>query len=256
MDRGRLLPARPAERTDLVAPPLSEAAARVELAAARAAAADYRARLAELYGYNLITRNCVSEIFATMDAAFADAGGAPGDAQVAADESRRRLGGVVDTRSAFNFIPAASALAVERTYAVVAHRTRPSYRQLRLAELVRDEPAWRVALRESNTLTSTVYHADPNDSAFLFFTDDRVALRPLLGAANLLVGVADGALGLATWPVDRGARLRAGALGAVFSLPELAFVNIRKGSLAWVEPNLLPGARSSPAPPEQSGGRR
>jgi len=107
-----------------------------------------------------------------------------------------------------------------------------------------EEPPWQIVLRESSTLTSTIYHAGPQDSAFLFFTDDSVALRPLLGAANLLVGVGDGVLGLVTWPLDDGARLRAGWYGALFSLPELAFVNIRKGSMAWIEP-VQDGRRSS-----------
>jgi hypothetical protein len=56
-----------------------------------------------------------------------------------------------------------------------------------------------------------------------------------------LVGIGDGALGLFTWPRDDGGRLRAGARGALFSLPELAFVNIRKGSTSWIEPELLGG---------------
>jgi hypothetical protein len=194
---------------------------------------EYRDRLAQLYGYNLIARNCVSEIFATVDAAFATA---VGDADSAGRESQRRLGGRVQTGGNLNFIPFVSADAVERNYATVAQRTRPSYRQSRVDALAQDEPAWRVRLRESNTLTSTAYRPGAGDSTFLFFTDDAVALRPLLGAANLLVGIADGVLGLATWPVDGGARLGAGWRGAFFSLPELAFFNIRKGTTAWIEP--------------------
>lgn len=235
MERGPLLPGRAAMRREDDAAPLDAAIGRGELAAARAAAAAYRARLAELYGYNLISRNCVSEIFATIDAGLAET--APGGSGL--DESRRRLGGVVQTRYSFNFIPVVSSAAVERNYTTVGRRTLPSYRQLRLAQLAAEEPAWRVAVRESNTLTATAYHPDPRDSAFLFFTDDAGALRPLLGTANLLVGVADGTLGLLTWPADAGARLRAGWSGALFSLPELAGVNIRKGSMAYVEPDLL-----------------
>ena len=234
MERGLLMPARPAARGEPIAPPLPEATARAELDAARAAALQYRARLAELYGYHLITRNCVSEVFATVDAALAD--GADSDGSAA---SRRRLGGAVRIRHNLNFIPFVSAGAVERSYATVARRTRPSYRQLRLAALQTDEPGWRVALRESNTLTSTAYHPGPRDSAFLFFTDDAGALRPLLGAANLLVGVVDGTLGLVTWPADAGARLRAGWSGALFSLPELAFFNIRKGSMAYIDADVV-----------------
>jgi hypothetical protein len=87
-------------------------------------------------------------------------------------------------------------------------------------------------LRETNTLTGTIYRPNPDDSVFLFFTDDVVAPRPLFGLANLAVGLGAGVVGLATLPVDRGALLRAGAWGALWSLPELVFVNIRKGSFA------------------------
>jgi len=139
-----------------------------------------------------------------------------------------------------NFIPAMSAAAVERTYTVIGRETAPSYRQRRLRTLAGASEPWWVALREATTVTATSYHASPMDSAFLLFTDQAVPLRPLFGAVNLLVGIADGAAGLITWPVDGGRRLSAGFRGAFFSLPELAFVNIRKGSMAWVEPEFLP----------------
>jgi hypothetical protein len=51
----------------------------------------------------------------------------------------------------------------------------------------------------------------------------------LFGAANLITGLAASAVGLAMLPVD-GGDLWAGIRGAVFSLPELVFENIRKGS--------------------------
>jgi len=228
---GLLLPARAARRDEVIALPMTAASVEVERDLARAAVAAYRERLAALYGYNLITRNCVSEIFATIDAGLAR--GANG-----ADESHRRLGGVVETQSSLNFIPVVSAAAVERNYAAVVSRTRPSYRQLRLQTLTAAEPSWRIYLRESNALTSTVYHPAADDSAFLFFTEEPIALRPLLGAANLLIALVDSAVGCVTWPADSGARLQAGLRGALFSLPELAFVNIRKGSMAWVEPEV------------------
>ena len=86
------------------------------------------------------------------------------------------------------------------------------------------------------------YRAGADDSTFLFFTDDALATRPLFGAANLVVALADGVLGLATWPADGGRRLRAGARGALYSLPELAFVNIRKGTTAWLRADEISAA--------------
>lgn len=233
-----VLPALPARRTDLEWPSLSAAEVTEQLAIARARERDYLAALQRLYPYDLITRNCVSELFAVVNRALA------------ADESRR-LGGVVSMRRTLNFIPFRSAAAVDAHYRVTAHRKRPSYREQRLAEMYRDEPALLVALRESNTLTSTVYLPAARDSPFLFFTDNALLARPLLGAANLTVALADSALGLLTAPFDRATRLRKAINGALFSLPELAFVNIRKGSLAFVpRPTSASAAAAASASPD------
>jgi hypothetical protein len=91
-----------------------------------------------------------------------------------------------------------------------------------------------VLLRESNTLTSTVYGPNPRDSFFVFFTD-AVPARPLLGAVNVAAGLGAGAVGLAALPFDGGRTLVAGVKGVLFSLPELAFVNLRKGTFDYVE---------------------
>ena len=47
----------------------------------------------------------------------------------------------------------------------------PSHRRRRVAELARQEGRLRVALRESNTWTSTVYSGSIADDAFFFFAD-------------------------------------------------------------------------------------
>jgi len=140
------------------------------------------------------------------------------------------LGGYVDPDAALNFIPAVSAAAVRERYAVTEVAEIRSYRRASLEAMSRREGALRVFLRESNTLTSTLYRKPRADSAFLFFTDEAVAARPLFGALNLVTGVGVAAAGLAMLPVDRGATLRSGLTGALWSLPELAFFNIRKGT--------------------------
>jgi hypothetical protein len=99
-----------------------------------------------------------------------------------------------------------------------------------------------VYLRESNTVTSTLYRRNPDDSAFLFFTDDAGPVRPLLGAANLVTGLGFSAVGLFLVGVDGGDTLRAGLRGMLFSLPELVFFNIRKGSIPFA-PRRQPVAR-------------
>jgi hypothetical protein len=91
-----------------------------------------------------------------------------------------------------------------------------------------------VAVRESNTFTAESYRRNANDSFFVFFTDDTVLLRPLLGTVNLAAAVGQSAVGVVVAPVDRSATLLRGLRGAFVSLPELVFANIRKGSNEWV----------------------
>jgi len=110
---------------------------------------------------------------------------------------------------------------------------RPSYRRLTLDQMYTHENVVRVDLRESNVFTAQSYERNPDDPIFLFFTDDVVLRRPLYGIANLAVGIGGTLAGLALLPVDGGATLRAGLDGALFSVPEMAFINIRKGSLAF-----------------------
>jgi hypothetical protein len=226
---GVLLPTRPGLPPARRIPPYD----RVSLAQSVETFAREEARLLAAverdYPYNVVTRNCVSEIFREVDVALGRAAHS-GDEAVIREESIRRLGGHVAMVGSLNFVPQISALVVEDTYTVAERLRFASYRQRRLAEMRRDENAAWVFLRESNVVTSTLYRAHPRDSIFLFFTDDLVAPRPLFGAANLITGVAASAVGLAMLPVDGGETLWAGLRGALFSLPELVFQNIRKGS--------------------------
>jgi hypothetical protein len=49
-------------------------------------------------------------------------------------------------------------------------------------------------------------------------------------------------VGLPAVPFDRGARLRAACSGVLFSVPELVFLNFRKGSFEYVAPQPEPEA--------------
>lgn len=180
---------------------------------ATAAAASIRDRLREVYRYDVISRNCVTEIFRTMEATSL-----PIDfrAEATAD-------------AGLGFVPFVSAAAVNRGYPIDVRSTLPSYRKYWLSRLRETEGALNVVLRESNTLTATLRHPDERDDVFLFYTDDTVALRPLYGAINTGVGAGASVMGLLTLPFDRGRRLTTGVRSVMFSLPELAFVNLRKG---------------------------
>ncbi|MCC6765293.1 MAG: hypothetical protein IT293_11590 [Deltaproteobacteria bacterium] len=231
-----LVPTRTAPVRDLAVPRASLARLDAAARAAENARRTYARALDNAYGYDLVRRNCVTETFATIDAVLGPEVGPALGARITSPASR--------------IVPHLAARAVERGWRVAARDVTPSYRRARVEALARAGNPIAVRLRESNVLTSTVYRPSRDDSTFLFFTDDVVALRPLLGAANLVVGVGATALGLAQAPLDRGAGLRAGLRGVLWSLPELFFVNVRKGSFDHVARRTPPDApRSLGIPP-------
>ena len=211
-----LVPSRDAPWSDLVVPDVTEDALAQSLTRVTAAEQRFAGHLDRRCGYNLVTRNCVSELFHTVDAAHVD------------------LGGRIDPTRSLDFIPFVSARAVNDTWPVAEETTLRSYRRTRLDDMYERENSLRVWLRECNVLTSTIYPRNADDSFFLFFTDDVVVPRPLFGMANLATGLGAAAAGVPLLPFDGGRTLVAGLRGAVFSLPELAFVNLRKGSFDHV----------------------
>lgn len=222
-----LLLRRPAARGDLVASLPSGAAAERERVAAVAVAARHHQQVRAWRGYDLITRNCVTELFAVAESAAGDRGG---DRRVA---QRATLGSSVGG-APWNAIPFVAAAGVGASGTVVARETWPSFRQATLRARQAREADLAAWWAEATVSTARGYRPGVEDSTFLFFTDDALATRPLLGAANLLAATAASAVGLVTAPFDGGRRLAAGARGALFSLPELGFVNIRKGTTAWL----------------------
>jgi hypothetical protein len=215
------------------------------LAQTREAERRYHRALREQQGYHLLLHNCVSEIFRTLEVALVTA-----TPDVALPESalrsasRQQLGGYVHPVARLNFIPFVSSRQVREHYAIAQTVALPSYRHFQLARMLERESPLRVALRESNVITSTLHTPTENDGFFLFFTDVAVAPRPLLGALNLVAGLGRSALGVLQLPFDGGRGLRSGLNGAIFSLPELFFQNIRKGTNEYV----LPEDRPPPAP--------
>jgi len=182
--------------------------------------------LQRIYGYDLIRRNCVSELFEGLRQALGPGAGGLEEA----------LGGVVDPHRSLAFIPFVSAAAVNAHLRVVARFRIAPERQGRLAEMRARENDLAVWLRELSPLTGHAYARNPADGWFLFFTDGVPWLRPLLGAANLVAGVGESAWGVLRLPVDGGQTLLLGAENALLSLPELLFVNIRKGTNALLAP--------------------
>jgi hypothetical protein len=179
----------------------------------------FRDKVKAAYGYHLIRRNCATELVRALGSAL------PTDR-----DHDRLLGGPVDPDADLAFIPfllyekLASRLAPDRRFML------PSYRNRALAAFsARENPLW-IHLAEATTATSALYNPRPGDTQFLFFTEDWPWLRPLLGSLNLGYGLLNAGGGVVTAAYDKGERITEGLRGALFSLPELAFLNIRKGS--------------------------
>lgn len=181
-------------------------------------------RLASLYRYGVLRRNCVTELDRLLNGAFP-----PGEAE-------RALGAELEPGTGLTFIPFAFFDAVTSRLRVARIEVIPSHRQRELARLEREDPSLARRLAESITLTSSIYRPRLRDGAFLFFTDDVLLRRPLLGLANLGYAAGSGLVGIAAAPLDGGARARAAGSGLWYSLPELFFFNIRKGSFEYVPP--------------------
>jgi hypothetical protein len=222
--QGHLVPSRSAPYSVSDTDSNNATAATKQLAAASNRHRVYADALRRLHGYNIVTQNCSTAIFETINDAF--------------DDSRtivhEQLGGYVDSRNSLAFVPFISANQVNDRYRISGRESYSSYRRLRLREMKERELPALVAVRESNTFTAESYRRNANDSFFVFFTDDTVLLRPLLGTVNLAAAVGQSAVGVVVAPVDRSATLLRGLRGAFVSLPELVFANIRKGSNEWV----------------------
>src|SRR5262249_8955639 len=225
-----LVPSRGAPWPDVVVPDVTAEELGESLTRVTAAERRFADHLDRRCGYNLVTHNCVSELFQTVDTAHVE------------------LGGRIDPTRSLDFIPFLSARAVNDAWPVAEETTLRSYRRTRLDDMYGQENPLRVWLRECNVLTSTIYSRNADDSFFVFFTDDVVAPRPLLGTVNLVAGLGAAAAGVPLLPFDGGRMLVAGVRGAVFSLPELAFVNLRKGSFDHVPPEADPHGRPSIRP--------
>lgn len=195
-----------------------------------------RQELAEHYRYNLITRNCVTELFRTINQALLQQNQVDADpskqVELLMKESTKRLGGNVSAD--YNFIPFVSFQSVQDHYNVTASEVLNSYRDRQLEKLYARNNRLMSVLRESNIFTSTLYAYNPDDAFFVFFTDDNTVFRPIFGLFNTAAGIGQSAFGFLSWPFDAGKNLKSGATGVLMSLPELLFFNMRKGSYKYL----------------------
>ena len=224
--RGHLLPERAFALYDVSTPQVSSELIGAMVERAKDRERRHARQLEGLYRYRLTAKNCVSEIFRTINGAFEEPRTSP----------ESRLSGSIDGRHSLSFIPFVSAALVNGRYPVVERSIFPSLRESRLRAMALRESPLVVALRESNTVTAKSYRRSQGDTFFLFFTDRALLLRPLFGALNLVGALGESVAGLLRIPDDGGRMFGSGLTGAMMSLPELAFGNIRKGTNDWVEP--------------------
>jgi hypothetical protein len=212
-------PARRGDAATQVPSALSSTSAEALHAASVRAERRYREFLDREHGYQLVQRNCATELLRSVQAGFPSA-----------EAAAKALGGQLSAEAGTHFVPFRWLDAIEHRFADTRRTTLPAYRVREVRAMrERERSAW-VSLRESNTWTSNVYVGAPTDSHFLFFADEHAALRPLFGALNFGYGALQSTLGLASWPWDGGERIDRGLRGAFFSLPELVFISLRKGT--------------------------
>ena len=227
-----------AASAELIALPLAPDALDGYISAVEERLDTYREQLESIYGYDLIGRNCVTEIFRLInDTVSRQIASVSQDSNRLAEASRRLLGGYIDGQG-LNMIPFVAFDRVGSEYRLHSSYRLTPYRETQLHKLYIDAPEWTVDIQESNVLSSTVYDWNGSDAAFLFFTQDAVWPRPLQGSINLAVAAGQAIYGLLSWPWDAGHQLQKSLKGIAVSVPELLFFNIRKGSF----PNLIPDA--------------
>ena len=200
-----------------------EALAAAHARAERALAAQQE-RLHALYRYGVLRRNCVTELARLLNEAFPP------------DDVARALGAELEPGAGLTFIPFAFFDEAKARLRVAGVEQVASYRERELERLLREEPGLTTRLAESSALTSSIYTPRFHDGSFLLFTDGVFWRRPLFGLANLGYAAGSGVFGLLAAPFDGAARLRAAGSGVWYSLPELAFFNIRKGTFEYVPP--------------------
>ena len=216
----RLLPTKAVPFPQQLLPELDNQQAKNEIHKLKEYKQKLTQQIQSLYHYDLFTRNCVTEIFSNITNAQLDNPQMADIQQIISD-------------SLTAFIPYGSFDRIAEQYPTV---TLPSFRRQQLQKMYRRENVFRVYLREFNTLSAQDYKYNDQDAPFLFFTDDKLWLRPLFGSANILTATSVSLYGGFTFPFDSGKTLRSGMMGILMSLPELAFFNIRKGSYKYLIP--------------------
>ncbi len=217
------IPDTPLALPKTIKPRLSNKQIKVGLQGLQHFSEAYQVELDKLYRYDLVRRNCVTELLAT----------------IAQATSQQPSGKMITSP---HFIPFMSYQVVQNQFPIIEQRVLASYRLQQMQKLYAEKNKAGVFLRESNAFSSSLYKINLADSFFVFFTDETLLLRPLYGAVNTVAGLSQSIFGLFSLPFDSGQRLKLGVRGLLMSLPELVFFNMRKGSFKYLPYSKMLGA--------------
>ncbi|EOQ89269.1 hypothetical protein LEP1GSC202_1886 [Leptospira yanagawae serovar Saopaulo str. Sao Paulo = ATCC 700523] len=187
----------------------------------------YTKNVQSLYSYHLVFQNCTNELFQYMNLMFPNG-------NIEGQQFWEPLG---SHWVRFNFVPSIAALKLANSRYTEKIKIFPSYRNLKRNAL----KTWREKnIKESFVFTSEIYKPNPLDHSFLFFTEETIWNRPILGFANVIWGIGYTGMGIVKSPMDRGKSFVAGTETIFYSVPELFFFNIRKGHFPLITAEEIP----------------
>ncbi|WP_341867068.1 hypothetical protein [Leptospira perdikensis] len=187
----------------------------------------YTKGIQNLYSYHLTHQNCTSELFRYMNEMFPE--GRIGNETIWNPLSSGMM--------SFNFIPAVAAWKLESNPGTKQKNIYPSYRNLKRKKIT---GYIEKHFKDGFVPTSKIYKPNPIDHPFLFFTEETIWNRPLLGLVNTVFGIGYTGVGIFSAPFDKGSRFSKGTESVFYSLPELVFFNIRKGHFPFIAAEEIP----------------
>lgn len=187
----------------------------------------YTEGIQNLYSYNLTHKNCTSELFRYMNEMFPEG-------RIGSETFWDPLSSHVIS---LNFIPSVAAWKMKSNSGTKQKKLYPSYRNLKRKKIANFTEKH---FQESFVPTSKIYITNPIDHPFLFFTEETIWNRPLLGMANAVYGIGYTGMGVFSAPFDKGSRFSKGTESVFYSLPELVFFNIRKGHFPFIAVKEIP----------------
>ncbi|GBF42698.1 hypothetical protein LPTSP2_19880 [Leptospira ellinghausenii] len=187
----------------------------------------YTKKIRQLYSYNLVFQNCTNELFYYLNLMFPE--GNIGGEQFWDPLSNSIFG--------LNFIPSVAAKKLSSNNYTKEIKLYPSYRNLKRNNIKDWEEKYIV---ERFVPTSKIYRSNPMDHSFLFFTEESIWSRPVLGFANVVYGLGYTGIGFIKSPIDKGRKFSEGTETIFYSIPELFFFNIRKGHFPLIAAEEIP----------------